>query len=88
MKLIQFVLAASAILAVTAGGVSAHDGSNEKSHRNRLLAVLKPSEEVPVISSIAARGTFKATIDEVNQVISYELTEVSSAAQVRMPRNT
>lgn len=72
MKLFQFALAATATLAVTAGAVSAHD-SDGKSHRNRLVAILKPSEEVPVVSSVA-RGTFKATIDEENQVISYELS--------------
>jgi hypothetical protein len=54
--------------------VSAHDQSADNSHRNRLVATLKPSEEVPLISSGVAHGTFKATIDEENQVISYELS--------------
>lgn len=44
-------------------------------HRNqRIWAQLKPTEEVPALSSVAASGRFKATIDEANQTISYELS--------------
>src|SRR5688572_28990605 len=40
---------------------------------NRAFAELKPTEEVPALSS-PARGRFKATIDPENQTISYELS--------------
>lgn len=41
-------------------------------HRNRFAADLKPTEEVPALSSTAS-GSFAATIDEANQIITYEL---------------
>jgi len=39
----------------------------------RFFAKLKPTEEVPALSS-SARGSFKAWINEANQTISYELS--------------
>jgi hypothetical protein len=49
--------------------------SDDSHHRddNRMFAELKPTEEVPALSS-PARGRFKATIDADNQTISYELS--------------
>jgi hypothetical protein len=67
------MVSASALALALIGTVSAND-SDDKSRRNRVVAVLKPSAEVPLVSSPAARGLFKATIDEANQVISYELS--------------
>ena len=57
-------------LAMLALGVTAGDR-----HRNsfRAFADLVPTQEVPVVSSVA-RGRFKATIDRANQTISYELS--------------
>ena len=51
------------------GSLAAHD--NHRAYR--FEADLKPTKEVPALSS-AASGTFKARIDEGNQVITYELT--------------
>jgi hypothetical protein len=51
--------------------VVAHDGFGHKN--NRFRAFLEPIEEVPSLSS-AASGRFKATIDDVNQTITYELS--------------
>jgi hypothetical protein len=51
-------------------GVAAHDNG----HRPfRAFAQLIPTEEVPVVSS-DAKGRFRATIDPLNQTISYELS--------------
>lgn len=73
MKLSHIALATTWAVTLGAGVVLAHDLSNLSSLRNKLVASLKPSEEVPFVSSVA-RGTFKATIDEDNQVITYELS--------------
>ena len=73
MKLSHIALTTTWVLTLGAGVVLAHDLSNLSSLRNRLVASLKPTEEVPLVSSVA-RGTFKATIDEDNQVITYELS--------------
>jgi hypothetical protein len=53
----------------TAGVVGAHD----RDGRFRIATSLKPSEEVPAVSS-AAKGFFKATIDVENETITYELS--------------
>jgi hypothetical protein len=58
-----------ALIAVTS--LAGDDGRNR--HNNRIFAELKPTEEVPALSS-PARGHFKATIDADNQTISYELS--------------
>lgn len=66
------LLTAVPALSLIAAGVAAdnsHDGRD-----NRAFAELKPTEEVPALSSPAARGQFNATIDEANQTISYELS--------------
>jgi hypothetical protein len=57
-------------LTLLALGVTAGDR-----HRNtfRVFAELKPTNEVPVVSSVAS-GRFKATVDRANQTISYELS--------------
>src|SRR5262245_51044698 len=52
--------------------VSAHDFFSRI--KNNLAAKLVPSQEVPLISSPTAKGTFKATIDEANQTITYEVS--------------
>ncbi len=57
-------------LTLLALGVTAGDNR----HRSfRVFAELLPTQEVPVVSSVA-RGRFKATIDRANQTISYELS--------------
>ena len=58
-----------ALIAVTT--VAGDDGRNR--HDNRIFAELKPTEEVPALSSPGS-GRFKATIDADNQTISYELS--------------
>jgi hypothetical protein len=60
---------ALALIAASVAADNSHNGRN-----NRAFAELKPTEEVPALSSPAARGRFKATIDEDNQTISYELS--------------
>jgi hypothetical protein len=55
-----------------AGSAIAHD----RHHRDRdlkLFAVLRPTHEVPALSSPAS-GSFTATIDEDAQTLTYELT--------------
>jgi hypothetical protein len=58
-----------ALVAVSA--VTADEGRDRPD--NRIFAELKPTEEVPALSS-PARGRFTATIDAENQTISYELS--------------
>lgn len=65
------LLTAAPALLLIAAGATADNGQNRNS--NRAFAELKPGEEVPALSS-PARGRFKATIDEKNQTISYELS--------------
>ena len=60
-----------ALIAVSA--VIADDSRSRSLPGNRAFAELKPTEEVPALSS-PARGRFKATIDPDNQTISYELS--------------
>jgi hypothetical protein len=59
-----------ALVAVSA--MSGDDGRHR--HDNRIFAELKPTEEVPAVSSLTASGRFKATVDAENQTISYELS--------------
>jgi hypothetical protein len=72
------LLTAVPALALIAASVTAGNGDdddNGKGRRdNRAFAELKPTEEVPALSSPQARGRFRATIDEENQTISYELS--------------
>jgi CHRD domain len=58
-------------LAITvAGSAIAHD----RRHRDeRLFAALRPTHEVPALSSTAT-GSFTATLDEDAQTLTYELT--------------
>jgi hypothetical protein len=65
------LLTAVPALALIAASVTADNSHNR--HSNRAFAELKSTEEVPALSS-PARGWFKATIDEENQTISYELS--------------
>jgi hypothetical protein len=73
-------LALLAATAVTLTGFTAHaqNFAQNNSHGNnrlvRVTADLKPSHEVPAVSSPAAEGHLKATIDTVNDEITYELT--------------
>ncbi|MET0534376.1 MAG: CHRD domain-containing protein [Steroidobacter sp.] len=68
------LIAAPALALVAIGTVTAGDNHNNNRHNRRFSAELKPSEEVPALSSPAARGWFRATIDDENQTISYELS--------------
>jgi hypothetical protein len=63
------LLAAAPALTLIAMGA----GADQNRHNGRIFAELKPTEEVPALSS-PARGWFKATIDTENQTISYELS--------------
>jgi hypothetical protein len=65
------LLTALPALALIAASVTADNGHSRRN--NRGFAELKATEEVPAVSS-PARGRFKATIDEENQTISYELS--------------
>jgi len=65
------LLTAVPVLSLAAIGVTADNNHDRRS--NQAFAELKPTEEVPALSS-PARGHFKATIDEQNQMISYELS--------------
>lgn len=69
-KLLTMILPALTLLATSAVG---HDDRGDSRRNNRVSAELKPTEEVPALSSVAS-GRFKATIDEDNQTISYELS--------------
>ncbi|MBM0103270.1 CHRD domain-containing protein [Steroidobacter sp. S1-65] len=62
---------AAPALVLMAAGTAADDDSNRNARRT--FAELKPTEEVPALSS-PARGRFRATIDDQNQTISYELS--------------
>jgi hypothetical protein len=62
--------AAAPVLLLIAGVTGAHDSDPTTF---RISAELKPTSEVPVVSSVA-HGSFKATVDTVNQTIAYELT--------------
>jgi len=66
----QLLVAAATALVLVTGAASAHD----RRVKNNLVAELKPSQEVPAISSPTAKGSFTATIDEANQTIAYELS--------------
>jgi CHRD domain-containing protein len=66
------LLTAAPALMLIAASTTADSGHNRQNRR--IFAELQPSEEVPALSSPAARGRFKATIDEENQTIFYELS--------------
>jgi hypothetical protein len=67
-------LAASALALVALTAVAGdRDHDNDRNRPFRVSAKLVPVEEVPAVSSVA-RGRFKATIDPLNQTISYELS--------------
>jgi hypothetical protein len=61
----------AALLAVLAAGVSSATGTSKF---DKVKADLRASEEVPFVSSANASGTFKATIDDEAQTITYELS--------------
>jgi hypothetical protein len=53
------------------------DADANKNHKVRPVRVetaLRALEEVPVVSSLGASGRFKATLDEENMTITYELS--------------
>ena len=64
-----FSAAAAALLLLAASALAGDDERRGK----RLSADLKPTEEVPALSS-TGRGRFKARIDEDTQTISFELS--------------
>jgi len=66
------LIALPGLALVAASAMSGDDGRHR--HDNRIFAELKPTEEVPALSSPAASGRFKAVIDAENQTISYELS--------------
>ncbi len=70
MKSQHLLLSIASLLALSASAVHAGD----RPHQNRLGATLRSINEVPAVSSPVAKGSFKATIDEVNQTITYELS--------------
>ena len=74
----HLLLAAASGAVLLAGAVVAHDQDQDRDHgprfrQNRFAAELKPTEEVPALSSVAS-GSFKATIDEAAQTITYEVS--------------
>ena len=73
----QYLLSAVSAILLTSGlaatgTVAANDFFSRV--KNSLAAKLAPQQEVPVVSSPVAKGTFKATIDEANQTLTYELS--------------
>jgi hypothetical protein len=70
MKRPAMLIAAATALSLIAGSLPAHDGDNRD---KRFSARLKPTEEVPALSSVAS-GRFSLRIDDANQTISYELS--------------
>ena len=64
-----FFISAAALLLL---GTTAFGGDDGR-RNNRLSATLKPTEEVPALSS-TGRGRFKVRIDEGAQTISFELS--------------
>jgi hypothetical protein len=66
------LIAVPGLALIAVSSVAGDDGRNR--HDLRIFAELKPTEEVPALSSPAASGRFKATIDADNQTISYELS--------------
>ena len=65
------LIAIPGLALIAVATVTADDGRHR--HDHRAFAELKPTEEVPALSS-PARGRFKATVDAENQTISYELS--------------
>lgn len=61
----------AAMASLVAVSVAAGDQGHHRN--NRVVVRLIPTQEVPALSS-AASGWFKATIDEDNETISYELS--------------
>lgn len=71
LRRVLSLIAVPGLTLIAASTVVAGDDHNR--HDNRVFAELKPTEEVPALSS-PARGRFKATVDVENQTISYELS--------------
>lgn len=61
--------AASALVLIALGAAAGDNGQRPFRGSARLI----PTEEVPVLSSVAS-GRFRATIDPVNQTITYEVS--------------
>lgn len=76
MKGSQLMISTLAALGVAAAAL-AHDHSTTV----RLSAKLKPTNEVPALSSTAS-GSFKATLDTTNQTLTYELSYTDLEAPV------
>jgi hypothetical protein len=79
------LLLAPSLLLLLATPGHATDDAVTAFKRNRLVRVetnLKSTEEVPVISSPNASGKFKATLDEENLTITYELSYEGLEGQV------
>jgi hypothetical protein len=64
----HMLLAATLALTIAASATFA----DHRQRDSRIFAILQPTQEVPALSSPAS-GFFKASIDEDNQTISYEL---------------
>jgi CHRD domain len=70
-KLLLSAAVAAALL--SAATTVADDQNSGRRNTLRVKANLAPTKEVPSVSSVA-RGRFKATIDQANQTISYEIS--------------
>lgn len=71
MKRYEHGLVSGAALSLVAAGALAGDGHGRGDRH--FSARLKPTNEVPALSSVAS-GHFSATVDETNQTISYTLS--------------
>jgi hypothetical protein len=72
----SLLLAPPLLLLLAASGNATDDAADSK-RKSRLIRVetdMVSTEEVPVISSLGASGRFKATLDEENLTITYELS--------------
>jgi hypothetical protein len=69
LALASIVVASTALTGPTLAG----DDQDRPRKQNRLYAELKPTNEVPALSSTGS-GKFSATVDEANQTIAYELS--------------
>jgi CHRD domain len=69
------LLLSAAVAAALLSSASTAADEQDSGRRNtlRVKADLRPKQEVPSVSS-EARGRFKATIDQANQTISYEVS--------------
>ena len=70
----SYVALSSEASAAAAAAASEAAAAAKKIRAVRVETDLRATEEVPVVSSMAASGHFKATLDEENLTITYELS--------------